>query len=77
MQTCIKAYRSSLWKSIHGVENFVVASTAHYCNSGIYPICGSQVALTNGLSLWVNAYHLLHESPPTTKPIMCVLGELC
>ena len=72
MQTCKKVFKSSLWKLIHDVKNFVVASTANYCNSRIYPISGSQVGLTNVSSLWVNAYHLLilfsfcaHESPPT------------
>ena len=70
-------------------KNFVEASTANYCNSRIYPIYGSQVGLTNVLSLWVNAYHLLIlfsyacwfsavSSLCTwiTTYIMCVLGKL-
>ena len=81
-----QGFRSSLWKSM---LKFVVASTVNYCNSRIYPIYGSQVGLTNVLSLWVNAYHLLIlfsyacwfsavSSLCTwiTTYIMCVLGKL-
>ena len=44
------ASRLSIFAMETDVKNFVVASTANYYNSGIYPISGSQVGLTNVLS---------------------------